>query len=81
MKDGKKYHEKCYNQSVALKCDLCGEVINSEYIIDYWGNNYHAYHEDTESRCDYCGRFISGNLSKGGFKYNDGRVICGIITP
>ena len=78
MKDGKKYHEKCYNQSVALRCDLCGEVINGEYIIDYWGNNYHAYHEGSESRCDYCGRFISGNLSRGGLKYNDGRVICGL---
>lgn len=78
MKDGKKYHEKCYNQSVALRCDLCSEIINETYIKDYWGNNYHASHENTEPRCDYCGRFISGKISRGGSKYNDGRVICGI---
>lgn len=78
LKDGKKYHEKCYNQSIVLRCDLCGEIINKNYIKDYWGNNYHASHENIEAKCEYCGRFISGKISLGGSKYNDGRVICGI---
>jgi len=78
MKDGEKYHEECYNKSIALRCDLCGKIINGTYTSDYWGNNYHALHINKDAQCDYCGRFISGKISKGGSKYNDGRVICGI---
>lgn len=72
----KVYHENCYKKNVALKCDLCGEIIDGSFISDYWGNNYHSFHADNEPRCDYCKRFISGKLTKGGSRYNDGRVIC-----
>lgn len=77
-KDGKRYHEKCFLDNIALRCDLCGEVIKGSYISDYWGNRYHITHQLNESKCDYCGRYISGKLTGGGSKYNDGRVVCGI---
>ena len=76
--EGKKYHEACYNESVAMRCSLCGEIINGTYISDYWGNHYHSFHEGKDSKCDYCERFISAELTRGGSKYSDGRVICGI---
>ena len=75
---GSYYHEDCYNKSVALKCDLCGGIINGTYTTDYWGNKYHSFHVGVEDRCDYCDRFISAELTRGGVKYNDGRVICNL---
>ncbi len=76
--ENKKYHESCYKKNIAIRCALCGEIINGTYTTDYWGNKYHSSHDNTDARCDYCDRFISPHLTKGGSKYNDGRVICNI---
>jgi LIM domain/Protein DA1 len=73
-----KYHDSCYRQHVALRCSLCGELIQGEYIVDDWGNSYHKFHQGTAPQCDYCLRFISDSLSMGGTTYPDGRTICGI---
>ncbi len=74
--DNNKYHQKCFADHVQLRCDLCNGLIDGRYISDYWGNKYHSYHLQKDAQCDYCGRFISAHLTKGGAKYNDGRVIC-----
>lgn len=76
VSDNNKYHQKCFVDHVQLRCDLCGGLIDGRYISDYWGNKYHSFHLQSDSRCDYCSRFISLHLTKGGSKYNDGRVIC-----
>jgi len=76
VSDNNKYHQKCYVDHVQLRCDLCSGLIDGRFISDYWGNKYHSYHLQNDARCDYCGRFISAHLTKGGSKYNDGRVIC-----
>ncbi|MCX6830146.1 MAG: protein DA1 [candidate division Zixibacteria bacterium] len=73
-----RYHDTCYREHVALRCSLCGELIQGEYIIDDWGNSYHKFHQGTAPQCDYCLRFISDSLSMGGTTYPDGRRICGI---
>lgn len=69
---GKVYHKECYDKFIALKCDLCGEQISGNYIVDIWGNKYHAEHENQYPRCDYCRGLFNG----GGIETGDGRKIC-----
>lgn len=73
------YHLKCYDKYIAIRCALCGLEIIDMRFTDYWGNKYHSEHRDgVNPRCEYCRRFISEDLSKGGFRLKDGRVVCGI---
>lgn len=76
--DGGIYHITCYNEHYALRCSLCGGVIEGRYQQDFWGNSYHEFHDGEADRCQYCGRFISRDLTDGGVKYRDGRIICGL---
>ena len=76
--DGKIYHKKCYEKFIAPRCSLCQGIIDGEYIIDFWGNKYHKYHQGKDPICGYCGRYISESVSQGGHQYDDGRYICGI---
>jgi len=78
---GKNYHNECFRDNIALRCDLCGGVIQGEYIIDYWGNAYHLRHQKESPMCDSCSRFISPALTNGGVRYDDGRYICGLCRP
>ncbi|MCH7548541.1 MAG: hypothetical protein IH969_03225 [Candidatus Krumholzibacteriota bacterium] len=75
---GNNYHNECFRDNVALRCDLCGGVIQGEYVIDYWGNAYHLRHTKEAPMCDSCSRFISPDLTGGGVRYDDGRYICGL---
>src|SRR6056297_2783722 len=59
-------------------CVICGRSIEGKYIRDFWGNNYHAAHEQTHPACYYCGRLISQKSTGGGSRYSDGRSICRI---
>lgn len=77
-RDGKVFHTACYEENFALRCDLCGKVIKGKYIRDYWGHVYHASHKGKVPRCAHCSRFISESLTGGGYKYADGRYVCGI---
>jgi hypothetical protein len=77
-KDGNYYHRQCYEEHKSIWCAICGEEIFGEYFRDYWGNAYCAHHRDQVPKCDYCGRYITEKSSKGGFEYEDGRIICGI---
>ncbi len=76
--DGKIYHKQCYEKFIAPRCCLCQKAIDGEYIIDFWGNKYHKYHQGKDPICTYCGRYISESTSQGGFQYDDSRYICGI---
>ncbi len=78
LRDGKNYHPDCYDQHLALKCDLCGGRIDGRYIRDYWGHAYHESHKGKVPQCAHCSRFISGPLTGGGYEYEDGRSVCGI---
>lgn len=77
---GKNYHPDCYEQHVALRCALCGGIIEGEHIRDHWDNAYHSSHQRDAEQCDYCRRFISEALTGGGWRYDDGRVICGLCA-
>jgi len=78
---GRNYHNDCFRDHVALRCDLCGGVIQGEYVIDFWGNAYHLKHQGEAPCCDSCSRFISDKLTGGGVRYDDGRYICNICRP
>ncbi|MBD3401859.1 protein DA1 [candidate division GN15 bacterium] len=75
--DGKNYHNSCYERHIAVHCAHCGLIIRGEYLVDYWGNPYHAQHQRDARQCKYCSRFISDHLTNGGTTYRDGRTVCG----
>ena len=59
--EDKFYHESCYFEHVALRCDACGEIIEGEYVI-YEGKNYHpdCYRDKAAMRCSLCGQPLIG---------------------
>jgi hypothetical protein len=74
--DSGTYHEHCYEDHVAVRCAVCGQIIDGEYYTDYWGNSVHAHHKGVIPQCEYCGRFISDYTTGGGYEYRDGRIVC-----
>ena len=57
-------------------CSICNSNINDEYLVDSWGNPFHAKHSVEAKYCDTCSRVISKRITNGGFKFNDGRYMC-----
>jgi hypothetical protein len=80
VSEGKKYHKDCY-EAVSPKCGICGKTLEGTYIIDYYGNKYHSFHERDYERCTSCNRLISNSITKGGRSYSDGRSICNLCFP
>jgi len=78
QQDGRNYHKSCFINHIALKCDLCNGPIIGGYLSDYWGNHYHEEHDGKDEQCNYCRRFISNDLTNGGYLYEDQRKVCGI---
>ena len=77
-KNGKYYDKKCFTNLFSLKCSICVEPINGEYLIDDYGMKFHRYHKAELKRCDNCNRLISEKTTRGGVKYSDGRNICNL---
>ena len=76
--DKGKYHQRCYEQHIALRCDVCGLPLEGTYKEDHWGTKYHLEHEHELDRCAYCARFICQSVTGGGYDYDDGRHVCAI---
>lgn len=74
--DGKAYHQACYENNVAMRCSLCGSIIEGEYYLDPWGKPYHKEHADEIPMCRFCGRLISDPDAGGGRKFDDQYYIC-----
>lgn len=72
------YHDACFRDHVARRCTICGGVIDGPYLVDYWGNAYHAQHRNNVTSCDFCDRFITADLHDGGVQFSDGRSLCRI---
>jgi hypothetical protein len=70
------YHNDCYNNNIAIKCDLCSENLAGEYLIDLYGNNFCQSHKGVDHQCEFCQSFFGAPTNDGGFEYNDGRKIC-----
>lgn len=77
----KNYHDECFEGNVALRCMVCDEIIQGEYLLDYWGNAYHKSHKGDVLQCDFCQRFIVGALITGMVRLPDGRRLCGKCAP
>jgi hypothetical protein len=78
---GKNYHNDCFSRHIALRCELCGDLIRGEYLQDFWNNSYCLRHDRDAPVCDSCGRFISEKTTGGGVRYDDGRYICNLCHP
>ncbi|UCH83581.1 MAG: hypothetical protein JSW50_14185 [Candidatus Latescibacterota bacterium] len=77
----KRYHNDCFEDHVALRCAVCGGIIQGEYLIDYWGNGYHTSHKGIVLQCDFCQRFIVGSLVDGMVRFPDGQRYCSDCAP
>ena len=78
---GKNYHTPCFEDHVALRCAVCGGIVQGQYLLDYWGNAYHTRHKNDVIQCDFCQRFIVGTLTDGMKRMQDGRSLCSICAP
>lgn len=72
------YHNECFRDHIARRCSLCRQIIEGQYVVDYWGNAYHAWHERGVPSCDFCDRLITSDLERGGVRFSDGRYLCRI---
>ncbi len=54
----KSYHSNCYENSVAPRCDICGEALDKAAITDFWGTRFHPRHAKEFKICVVCGRLI-----------------------
>jgi len=75
------YHTPCFEEHVALKCAVCGGIIQGQYLLDYWGNAYHTRHKDDVLQCDFCQRFIVGALADSMTRLPGGRALCSTCAP
>jgi hypothetical protein len=78
---GKNYHTPCFEDRVALRCAVCGGIVQGKYLLDYWGNAYHTRHQGNVLQCDFCQRFIVGDLTNGMKRLQDGRSLCSKCAP
>jgi hypothetical protein len=78
---GKNYHTACFEEHVALRCAVCGGIVEGQYLLDYWGNAYHTRHKNEVLQCDFCQRFIVGALGNGMKRLPDGRALCSKCAP
>ena len=78
---GKHYHEKCFLDHVVDKCAVCGKpLINTNYVVDIFGNKFHEKHKNEFPKCDNCGRLICKRITNGGVRYSDGRNVCNLCA-
>lgn len=75
---GKNYHDACFANHIALRCDLCHYIIEGKYSESFWGDRYHAAHLDTYPVCRYCGRLVGAELSNFGRREANGAHVCDI---
>ena len=68
------------SNSMGTYCDICNEVIVTEYYMDAWGNKFHSEHLENGVHCNTCSRIISKGLTGGGFEFNDGRRMCKLCS-
>lgn len=78
---GKNYHKACYEDHIAPYCKICSSIIEDQYRLSYWGDIYHARHEEESVACDFCNRPIAGPFGDGMVEFPDGRQLCGVCGP
>ncbi|MEX2684363.1 MAG: protein DA1 [Candidatus Sigynarchaeota archaeon] len=78
---GKLYCQLDFKNLVGVKCAVCGDVIEGTFLKNYWGDVYHARHQNDLPSCFNCGRPISTLLTRGGVDFGDGRYCCNLCVP
>ena len=77
-KKNQKFHKNCYTNNILEKCDVCSKPLEGEFLIDFWKNKYHSYHQSNLPSCDSCNRLISKQLTEGGYEIYKNREICSL---
>ena len=70
-----------FSIQINSQCTVCTNKLGENYLIDAWGNKFHAYHEKNAYYCNSCSRLISEALTHGGYKTIDNRYICSLCYP
>ena len=78
---GRPYHERCYLERFAPRCDVCGASIRGPYVTTTTGETFCEHHKGEIPECSSCGRLASDRLTGGFVRYQDGRVICNLCRP
>ena len=73
-----KFHNSCYTNNILEKCDICSKPLEGEFLIDFWKNKYHSYHQNNLPSCDSCNRLISQQLTNGGYEIDKNQEICSL---
>jgi len=77
-KENQKFHKNCYTNNILEKCDVCSNPLEGEFLIDFWKNKYHSYHQSKLPKCDSCNRLISKQLTNGGYEIDKNREVCSL---
>lgn len=77
----KKYHQSCFINNILEKCCICIKPLQGEYLIDFYNNKYHSYHNDELNKCSSCSRLISKQLTNGGYDINQETKVCAKCYP
>ena len=71
----KNYHQKCYDNHIAIKCFLCKKKIEGEYMqSNSKPCHKHCYNKHLSSKCDFCNLLIKSDdvyYNKDKKKYHD----------
>lgn len=76
-RNARAYCKDDYLELFGEKCALCHKPITGQVLVDSWGNKCCKRHEG-DPQCFSCGRMIGQNLTGGGVRYKDGRIVCKI---
>lgn len=76
--DGRPYCEDCYHELFSPRCAVCGDPLRKEFLINSWGDQFHARHKDEHPECYSCGRLLCKRMTNGGVTYGDGRAMCNL---
>ena len=76
IREGMPYHQACYEKRFIPPCAICARPLSRRYTIDEWGNKLCPGHASKLPPCFACGKLVCAELTNGGLRYPDGRMIC-----
>lgn len=80
-RDGKFYCEADSLELFGVRCAVCARWIEGRYLTNLWGDTYCSEHVREVELCFSCCRPVCERLTRGGRRYADGRLLCGLCLP
>lgn len=77
-REGTPYCRSCYEILFEPRCSICHQPVLGEPVRNAWGDTYCRSHEAEYRKCSCCQRPICPSITRDGYIYGDGRVVCTI---